>query len=415
MRYPSRPKRWDFSHIQMSKQRKAQNLSKQEADVDVAIEGEVKGLDESRQPRASTPKLPLVVAMVALLAVTGALLFGYRYWIEMKHTLVQLNSALVLVNQQQNQLAEKLQKTLQNFELQQKEIATQRDELAQQAKQIKQDKEASHQQGVQLYRSLSEVQARLGGREGLWRVAEAEYLMRIASYRLTLMGDAATAVEALKSADERLSASGDPAWTGVREELAHELTRLKGVPNVDLAGISAELNALSDQIEKLPLQDEGTARSLAEYSLDTAAVAGNSDQPVKQVLDDLWQGFKSLVVIRDHDRPVTAMLAPEQRYFLLQNLRLKLENAKVALMEHSQFLYVDNLNAAAKWVDAYFQTSDPVVAGFTGQLQALAARNIAPDLPDISGSLRALQAKREEMSVHPRQAIKDKRGGEESK
>jgi hypothetical protein len=38
------------------------------------------------------------------------------------------------------------------------------------------------------------------------------------------------------------------------------------------------------------------------------------------------------------------------------------------------------------------------VAGFKGQLQGLLARDIAPQLPDISTSLRVLQEKRQQLS-----------------
>ena len=383
----------------MSEQNGENKPDGREADIDEAIEGEVEVLDSS-ESRSASGRLPTVLAAVALLAVAAAFLFGYRYWLEMRETLAQLDSALVQANQEQSRLAEKLQQARQSFDRQQKEIAVQRDELAQQAERIKQDKEAMRQQDAQLYRSLSEIQTRLGGREGQWRVAEAEYLMRVANHRLTLMGDKATALEALKSADERLSASADPAWAGVREELAREVTRLKAVADVDTAGISAELSALSDQVDQLPLRDEGIALApVAQSDRDISAVEENQGVSVERILDDLWQGFKSMMVIRHHDRPVSAMLPPEQRYFLMQNLRLKLETAKAALMGRNSSLYVDNLKAASEWVADYFQTSDPGVTGFSGQLEALAARDIAPVLPDISGSLRALQAKREEMAV----------------
>jgi len=103
-------------------------------------------------------------------------------------------------------------------------------------------------------------------------------------------------------------------------------------------------------------------------------------------------------VIRHHEKPVSAMLPPEQRYFLLQNLRLKLEAAKAALMGRNQSLYADNLKSAAVWAASYFESADAAVAGFRQQLDSLAMREVAPALPDISDSLRALQARRQQLS-----------------
>jgi uroporphyrin-3 C-methyltransferase len=383
----------------MSKQQQGKNRSSGgESDFKEAIEGEVEVL-ETLPRHASTPRLPLLLAGLALVVVSAALLFGYRYWMEMKATLEQLDLALVEANQQQSQFAERLQQSRQAIDQQQQQIATQKDQLAQQAERIKQAKESAQQQGSQLYRSLSEIQTRMGGREGQWRVAEAEYLMRVANHRLALMGDAETALEALKSADERLVASGDPAWSGVREQLAREITRLKAVPEIDIAGINAELSALSDQVSRLPLRDEGiTLVSTSQRVAKDPAEADQQGFTITRIVDDLWQGFKSMMVIRHHDRPVSAMLPPEQRYFLIQNLRLKLETAKAAMMGRNKALYVDSLNASRQWVADYFLTGDPGVKGFNSQLQTLAARDVAPKLPDVSGSLRALQERRQQLS-----------------
>ncbi|MET0070937.1 MAG: uroporphyrinogen-III C-methyltransferase [Candidatus Thiodiazotropha sp.] len=372
--------------------------SESEAEFADAIEGEVERIDETAA-KSGLSRLPLIIALVALLAVALGLVLGYRYWLDMKQSLVTLNDALVTANQEQSQFEQQLQQTRQDFAQQQQAIAAQRDALSQQAEKIRQEREASRKQGDQLYRSLAEIQTRMGGKEGQWRVAEAEYLMRVANHRLNLMGDPDTALEALKSADERIAASGDPGWSGVREIIAREVAELTATPKVDRGGISAELTALAERVDGLALEDAGVM--LADEATQSEApkdVAGNEGLQLERLLDDFWQGFKSMMVIRHHDRPVGAMLPPEHRYFLQQNLRLKLENAKSAMMGRNQLLYSDNLTSAIGWIDHYFQVSDADVAGFRSQLEGLAAKEIAPRMPDISGSLRALQERRKQVS-----------------
>jgi uroporphyrin-3 C-methyltransferase len=369
-----------------------------EAEFKEAIEGEVERIDET-QGRSGLSRLAMVLAVVALLAVSVGLVLGYRYWLDMKQTLVSLNDLLAQANQEQSLFERQLEKTRQDFAQQQQVIEAQKALFEKQAEAIRQAKETSQQQGDQLYRSLSEIQTRMGGKEGQWRVAEAEYLMRVANHRLNLMGDPNTAIEALKSADERLNASGDPGWSGVRETIAAEITRLTALPKVDHAGISGELSALEARVEALPLLDSGLVQGPVTARVEPApAAAGDGEFELDRLLDDFWRGFKSMMVIRHHDRPVTAMLPPEQRYFLMQNLRLKIENAKAAMMGRNQALYADNLNSAIGWIDRYFQTSAPEVVGFKSQLEGLAARVIAPELPDISASLRALQKRRQSMN-----------------
>ena len=55
------------------------------------------------------------------------------------------------------------------------------------------------------------------------------------------------------------------------------------------------------------------------------------------------------------------------------------------------------MNGSVAWAERYFETASPQVAGFIGQLRELAAAQIAPPLPDITASLRALQKRREGM------------------
>jgi uroporphyrin-3 C-methyltransferase len=368
--------------------------TEKEADFADAIEGEVERIEDSTG-RSASSRLPMIIAFVALLAVGSGLVLGYRYWLDMKQTLVSLNDALIKANQEQGRFEQQLQQTRQHFEQQQQAIEAQKQALAQQAEKIRQEREASKQQGEQLYRSLAEIQTRMGGKEGQWRVAEAEYLLRVANHRLTLMGDPDTALEALKSADERLAATGDPGWSGVRETIAAEITRLSALPKVDKAGISAELTALASGVDRLPLHDDGVVQAPRLAQSDTTPDAADSGGfQLDSLLQDLWQGFKSMMVVRHHDRPVSAMLPPEQRYFLIQNLRLKLENAKAAMMGRNQTLYSDNLKGAVEWIERYFQVSSAEVSGFRSQLQGLASRQIAAQAPDISGSLRELQERR---------------------
>jgi uroporphyrin-3 C-methyltransferase len=366
-----------------------------EAEFADAIEGEVERIDESTS-RSGISRLPLVLAVVALLAVAVGLVYGYRYWLDMKQTLVSLNDVLAKANQEQSQFEQQLAQTRRYIEQQQQTIEAQQAALKKQAESIQQAKQASQHQSDQLYHSLAEIQTRMGGKEGQWRVAEAEYLMRVANHRLSLMDDPDTALEALKSADERLTASGDPGWSGVREIIAEETARLIALPKVDRDGISAELSALAKRVEALPLLDAGLVQGPPPAARpDTVSdVAEKGDFSYESALADFWQGLKSMMVIRHHDRPVSAMLPPEQRYFLMQNLRLKIENAKAAMMGRNQALYTDNLSSAIEWVERYFQTSAPEVSGFKSQLEGLAARQIAPEMPDISGSLRALQKRR---------------------
>jgi len=194
--------------------------------------------------------------------------------------------------------------------------------MARQRQRLEEERASMRQQGRQMDRSLAEMRQRLGGEKSQWRVAEAEYLLSLANQRLRLAGDPATALEALTGADERLRDSGDPGWSGVRKTLAREMAELQALPQVDQAGLYARLGALEQRLDQLT-PGQGVLTPSAHAAAAQAGEAGQAEGfDLQRLWHDLWEGFKSLVVVRHHERPVAAMLPPSQGYFLVQNLRL---------------------------------------------------------------------------------------------
>jgi uroporphyrin-3 C-methyltransferase len=361
--------------------------------------GRTDGQSVPVKTKSGPSRLALVLAMAALILVGLGLVVGYRYWFDMKTSLEQLNRTLQQAGQEQALMSEQLAQTAQYVQQQQLQLAEQDRLLSEQRQQWEQERRSLRRQEDHLNHTLSQMQQRLGGKVGLWQVAEAEYLLRLAAHRLRLMGDPSTALAALKEADERLQATGDPGWDGTREILAREIAALRAVPEVDRSGLNARLTALLEQVDGLPLLEEGVRLSAkGKEPVKLTADPDDTGFSVERILDDLWQGFKSMMVIRHHDKPIAAMLPPEQRYFLIQNLRLKLEGAKAALLGRDAAFFRDNLTAASAWVEQYFALESPEVRDFQQQLETLSDEQIAPTLPDITGSLRVLQERREQMN-----------------
>ena len=243
---------------------------------------------------------------------------------------------------------------------------------------------------AELRAAVADVHRRVGRSGTQWMIAEAEYLLRIASHRLNLARDTNSARVALELADQRLRDTRDPGWAGVREQIARDIARLAAFDQPDISGLSARLGAVIGQVPQVKVAratigpertlPERVAREPGERSWDT-------------LLDDLWSGFKDSVRIRERDQPVQAMLAPEHQFFLYENLRLHLEAARLALARQDPALYQDNLAIAADWLARYFEPQDAVARAVADAIDALRAVDIRPELPDISNSLRALQVR----------------------
>ena len=222
-----------------------------------------------------------------------------------------------------------------------------------------------------------------------WLMAEAEYLVQLANHRLLLEKDVATAAVALKSADARLAEVADPALLNVRKILANDLQTLNNIPTVDLAGLSVTLSALSNNIPNLPLRtpDPKTHKiTQAEKTSASTEVKSVSELPAA-----IWKDIKSLIVIRNHEKPLQPLLAPNQHFFLVQNLALLLEQSRLALLNGHNEIYQERLLTTEKWINLYFDTEHNVTRNMLASIAELQKFDIDPTLPDISSTFSAIK------------------------
>lgn len=248
------------------------------------------------------------------------------------------------------------------------------------------------QRESELQTTLEDVRRSIGRTGSQWMAAEAEYLMRVANHRLRLERDEKTALSALQAADGRLKATGDPLWAEVREALAGEMSALLTLVKLDTIGKAATLASMVKRVDKLSLIDASAPviniNTKTSEALDLNTVIAKA----KELLAQGWAGFKTLVIVRRHDAPVTAMMPPEHRYFIYQNLRMQLEAARFAILRADAELYKSSLTTVQEWLNE-FVVKDPAAQAMAEELNGLVDVNIRPELPDISGSLRLLREK----------------------
>lgn len=230
-----------------------------------------------------------------------------------------------------------------------------------------------------------------------WLLTEAEYLLKLANHRLLLERDVDTAIVALQSADERLREVADPALLKIRKQIAADINALRNVAQPDLAGISFTLSSLAEDVPNLPLATpDPKTRQQQTDTAESDRVDSWRDLPAA-----MWRDIKSLVVIRHHDEPIQPLLAPEQRFFLTQNLQLQLEQARLALLNGQTRVYRERLQQARQWIEDYFDGEDTATRQSLEQLAALARQEIHPELPDISGTHQALERFRQQRRDGP--------------
>ncbi len=244
------------------------------------------------------------------------------------------------------------------------------------------------------------------GREDLI-LAEAEFLLRLANQRLLSERQPDAALALLERSDNIFAEVGDAGLFAVRKALAQDVSALRLAATVDREGLYLQLVALGEAVAKLQslprLTDTATPAPVApaeessgDGSGSASAEAAPQPQPrwytrllanARQALRRFSEGY---LTIRTLDRPMTPMLSADQELLLNHSLRLALEQAELALLREEQVVYVASLQKAEQWLQTYYQLN-PGAQVLITQLQDLQAREVAQQLPDISGSLEALR------------------------
>jgi uroporphyrin-3 C-methyltransferase len=227
-----------------------------------------------------------------------------------------------------------------------------------------------------------------------WQLAEIEQVLAIASQQLQLAGNVRAALLALQLAEARLAKTDRPQFVPVRRALARDIERLKALPVLDIAATSARIDSLVAGVDSLPLAFE-------ERSERPAASADAKDKGFWSRLgSEVWSELKQLVIVRQVGSE-PPLLPPPQAYFLRENLRLRLLNARLSLLARDEAGYREDLRASHAWIQRYFDARSKQSADALAQLKQLSATSISFEMPTISESLDAVRGFKSRRSRSP--------------
>lgn len=239
-----------------------------------------------------------------------------------------------------------------------------------------------------------------------WLVSEAEYLIQLANYRLLLEKDVTTAIVALQAADTRLAEISDPALLEIRKKLKNDLQSLNNVQIIDLAGLSITITALSNNIENLPLLTPDPKTHKLSKAEKTSTPSDSKS--LQQLPAAIWEDIKSLIIVRNHQKPVKPLLAPEQHFFLKQNLELLFEQTRLALLNGNNAIYQERLQATTSWINQYFDLEHNITRNMLASIESLQKFDINPTLPDISSTFSAVKKYRTQGQTPNKKEKKEK-------
>lgn len=202
-------------------------------------------------------------------------------------------------------------------------------------------------------------------------VADSEATLRAGLQQGALTGSAEPVVAALKQIDERFARANQPRLEPVRRALARDLDRVKAASVADVATLSIRLDEAVRLVDELPLlsaaeprRDLARGPAAAAQPASAAAsgsfgnwLSGEFGQAGRLVVDSAWSEIRSLVRITRIDQPEAMLVAPEQAFFLRENLKLRLLSARLSLLARQFDAARGDLRWAKGAIERYFDRS----------------------------------------------------------
>ena len=265
-------------------------------------------------------------------------------------------------------------------------------------------------------------------------VVDIDSALRLAQQQAQLTGSIEPLLAALKSADLRLVRAAQPRLNPLLRAIAKDIDRVKAASLADTPGLLVKLDELSRLVDEAPLGNRvgankadapttgpttgpttasqlansntsannpsaKTAKKQATTGKNTETDADNATkkEPASAISAWAW-GFltafkdeaRNLVRVSRIESPEAVLLSPEQGYFVRQNLKLRVLNARLGLLARQLDASRADLVSAAAMLDKYFDSNARVTQQAAGLLQQLQAQLRATELPRIDDTLAAL-------------------------
>lgn len=221
-----------------------------------------------------------------------------------------------------------------------------------------------------------------------WVLAEVEGILTTAAQQLQLAGNVRAALIALEAADKRLARADRPSLIPLRKVINTDIDRLKALPAVDVPGLTLKLDNLIAMVDTLPLAAESRPEE------PVVAVPQPDNGFWSRLTGEFWRDLKGLLRVRVADTPEVPLLAPEQSWFLRENLKLKLLSARLALLSRDDPAFRSDLRTAGKWLNQHFDAKAKSVQTVSATLKQLGESELALKLPDLADSLEAVRSPR---------------------
>jgi uroporphyrin-III C-methyltransferase len=221
-------------------------------------------------------------------------------------------------------------------------------------------------------------------------LVDIESALRIAQQQSQMTGSTEPLVAALQSAQKRVQRTGQARLMPLARTLEKDLERINSLPGFDLPGLMLKLDEGVALVDGLVLANDATSQP---------SRPGQQTEPTAKATPVSWwmagltrmgDEFKSLLRVSRIDAPEAALLSPEQAFFVRENLKLKLLNARLGLLARQKDGVRADLHASAILVRRYAEPQSRRTSQLLQLLEQTTEQVRTAEVPRIEASLTAL-------------------------
>jgi uroporphyrin-III C-methyltransferase len=247
-------------------------------------------------------------------------------------------------------------------------------------------------------------------------LADVDAALRVAMQQSAITGSVEPLMSALRQTDERLARYQQPRLERVRRAALQDLDRVRAAGGVDLTTLTLRIDEVVRVVDELPLVSAADRRvprrvppaatpAASAASAPTAAAvaasaaasaAASSSGSIREALGGIasliWNEARALIRVTRIDAPEAALLAPEQAFFVRENLKLRLLNARLAILSRQFDTAQSDLRAAQGTLERYFDQDSRRVAQAVESTRQIAAQARQVNVPRPDATLAAVAA-----------------------
>lgn len=212
-------------------------------------------------------------------------------------------------------------------------------------------------------------------------LAEAKYLTLLAEMRLQTDRDVKSAIILLTSALDKIQKLGE-SYNPLRTSLNTDLSILHNLNLPNTEELWLKVSTIIELSGKIKL---GAELSNNQTSTINATPQNSETLPRwKQSLLKSWQELKDLIKIRHYAKPIEPVLLETEQIMIRENLRLLLEQIRLAILRKENKIYHQALQETELWLEKYFDGQDLSVKEIQTILLSLKDINLNFEIPSLT-------------------------------